>query len=129
MKQAQRGISMIGFLITLSLVIFFAYCGMKIGPMYMEYYSVKQALKGLAEDQELATASKDKIHQMFIRRLDMSYAEHVKKLDPLKFENTDGGLKLVIDYEQREELMANLDVVGRFHAEQVLTRGAGANNN
>jgi hypothetical protein len=129
MKQTQRGITMTGFLITLTLLIFFAYCGMKIGPMYMEFYSVKQALKGLANDQEMATASKDKIRQMFLRKLDMSYAEHVKKMDPLKFENTDGGLKLLVEYEQREELFANLDVVGKFQAEQVIMRGAGASNN
>ena len=33
MKRKQRGITMLGFLITLCLVIFFAYCAMKIVPM------------------------------------------------------------------------------------------------
>ena len=58
MKQMQRGITMIGFLITLTFVIFFAYCGMKIGPMYMEFFSVKKALAGIASDPEAANASK-----------------------------------------------------------------------
>jgi hypothetical protein len=31
-----------------------------------------------------------------------------------------------MDYERREPLIANLDVVGRFHAEQAVVRGAAA---
>jgi hypothetical protein len=30
-----------------------------------------------------------------------------------------------VDYENRRPLIANLDVVGKFHAEKVLTRKAG----
>ncbi|MGX5671822.1 DUF4845 domain-containing protein [Thermomonas sp. XSG] len=123
MKQKQRGITMLGFLMVLCLVIFFAFCAMKIVPMYIEFYSVKQALKGLAEDQSLAGASKEKIREMYLRRLEMSYADNVKKMDAMKFESGDGGVKMVVDYERRESLLANLDVVGKFHAEQVLTRG------
>ena len=122
MKQKQRGMTMLGFLMVLCLGIFFAYCAMKIVPMYIEYYSVKEALKGLSNDAELAGASKDKIRERYMRRLDMSYAENVKKMDAMKFESTDGGLKMIVDYERREPLFANLDVVGKFHAEQVLRR-------
>ena len=126
MKQTQQGMTMLGFLMTLCLAIFFAYCGMKIVPMYIEYYSVQQALKGLANDPELAGASKDKIRERYQRRLEMSYADHVKKMDAMRFESGDGGLKMIVDYERREPLMANHDVVGKFHAEQVLARGASA---
>ena len=126
MKQKQQGMTMLGFLITMCVAIFFAYVAMKIVPMYIEYYSVQQALKGLAEDPELAGASKDKIRERYQRRLEMSYADHVKKMDALKFESGDGGLKMIVDYERREPLMANLDVVGKFHAERVLARGASA---
>lgn len=124
MKQKQRGMTMLGFLMVLCLGIFFAFCAMKIVPMYIEFYSVKQALKGLSEDQGLAGATKEKIREMYLRRLEMSYADHVKKMDALRFESGDGGVKMVVDYERRETLMANLDVVGKFHAEQVLARGA-----
>ena len=126
MKQKQRGMTMLGFLMVLCLGIFFAYCAMKIVPMYIEYYSVKEALKGLANDAELAGASKDKIRERYMRRLDMSYAENVKKMDAMKFESTDGGLKMIVNYERREPLFANLDVVGKFHAEQVLRHSGAA---
>ena len=57
----------------------------------------------------------------------MSYSNHVKPKEALKFENSNGNITLVVDYERREPLFMNLDVVGKFHAEQALTRGIGGN--
>ncbi len=44
----------------------------------------------------------------------------------LKIETTDAGFNLIVDYERREELVANLDVVGKFRVEQAVVRGAAA---
>ena len=124
MKRTQSGLSMVGFLITLTLAIFFLFCGMKIVPMYIEYYSVKEALKDIANTTESTPATKDQIRVQFAKHLEMSYANYVKSLNVLRFES-DGqsGKKMVVDYERREPLFWNLDVVGKFHAEQVLPRG------
>lgn len=122
MKQSQRGLTMLGFLITLCLVIFFAFCAMKIVPMYIQFYSVKQILATVANNPEAATG-KDKIRALFSRSLQIDYVNGITP-DMLKIETTDGGYNLVMDYERREPLMANIDVVGKFHAEQKLARGA-----
>ena len=125
MKRMQRGMTMIGFLITLAVVILFVYCGMKIVPMYIEYYSVKKILASIASDADAANASKEKIRALFARHLQIDYLSVVKP-DMLKINSTDAGYQLVVDYERREQLISNLDVVGKFHAEQAMTRGAGA---
>lgn len=125
MDRKQNGMTMIGFLITLSVVMLFLFCGMKIVPMYTEYYSVKKALAGLANEPGITESSKEKIRELFFKRLYMSYANNVKP-EALKIENIDTGYRLVVDYERREQLIANLDVVGKYHAEQELVRGAAA---
>ena len=61
MNRKQSGMTMLGFLITLSVVILFIFCGMKIVPMYIEYYSVKKMLATISGNPEAASASKDKI--------------------------------------------------------------------
>ena len=125
MKRTQRGMTMLGFLITLSVVILFIFCGMKIVPMYIEYYSVKKMMAAISNNPESANSSKDQIRKMFRRSLEIDY---VKIITPemLKIETTDSGYNLVVDYERREELVANLDVVGKFRAEQAVVRGAAA---
>ena len=125
MKRKQGGMTMLGFLITLSVVILFIFCGMKIVPMYIEYYSVKKMMAAISNNPESANSSKDQIRKMFRRSLEIDY---VKIITPemLKIETTDSGYNLVVDYERREELVANLDVVGKFRAEQAVVRGAAA---
>ena len=125
MKRKQGGMTMLGFLITLSVVILFLFCGMKIVPMYIEYYSVKKALASIANEQDTSSATKDKIRAMFARHITIDYVKIIKP-EMLQIQTTDSGFNLVVDYERREELIANLDVVGRFRAEQALVRGAAA---
>lgn len=124
MKQTQRGMTMLGFLMVLCLGIFFAYCAMKIVPMYIEYYSVKKILTTISKNPEAANGSKEQIRDLFRRSLEIDYVKVITP-DMLKIESTDGGMKIFVDYERRENLMANLDVVGKFHAEQAMARGAG----
>lgn len=125
MKRMQRGMTMLGFLITLSVVILFIFCGMKIVPMYIEFYSVKKMLATISNNPESASAPKDKIRALFARSLQIDYVKIIKP-EMLKIETTESGYNLVMDYERREELVANLDVVGKFHAEQAVVRGAAA---
>ena len=123
MKQTQRGMTMLGFLMVLCLDIFFAFCAMKIVPMYIEYYSVKKILTTISKNPEAASGSKEKIRGLFRRSLEIDYVKVITP-DMLKIESTDDGMKLTVDYERRENLMANLDVVGKFHAEQTMAQGA-----
>jgi Domain of unknown function (DUF4845) len=125
MNRKQSGMTMLGFLITLSVIMFFLYCGMKVVPMYTEFYSVKKSLAGLAAEPGITSKSKEQVRDLFFRRLYMSYANNVKT-DALKIEATDQGLMMTVEYEQRRELLANLDVVGKFHAQQELVRGGAA---
>ena len=122
MKRTQRGMTLIGFLIVLAVVGVFAYMGMKLIPMYSEYYAVKQALQGLATEPEIASKDPSKIRDLFFRRLYISYAENIKA-EHVKLERKDAGYVMKVKYEVRKPLIANLDVVGRFEAEKELRRG------
>lgn len=125
MNRKQSGMTMLGFLITLAVVMFFLYSAMKIVPMYIEFYSVKKALASIANEQDASNSSKEKIRSMFARHLTIDYVKIIKP-EMLKIDSTDTGYNLVVQYERREELFANLDVVGKFHAEQAVVRGAAA---
>ena len=123
MKRTQGGMTLIGFVIVLGVIGFFAYIAMRLVPMYSEYYAVKQALKGLEAEPGIANRDPAKIQDLFFRRLYISYAENVKP-EHVKIERVDGGWNMRVDYEVRKPLMANLDVVGKFSAdEQLSNRG------
>ena len=125
MKRKQGGLSLVGFLVVLAVVGFAAYIGMKLFPMYQEYYSVRTAMKSLANEPGVADMDPAKVQDLFFRRLYISYAENVKAQN-VKFERTNGGWRMKVNYEVRKPLVGNLDVVGRFDTTQDLTR-RGAN--
>ena len=124
MKRKQSGLSLVGFLVVLAVVGFAAYVGMKLFPMYQEYYSVRSAMKGLANEPGVADMDPAKIQDLFFRRLYINYSENVKPQN-VKFERTEGGWKMRVNYEVRRPLVGNLDVVGRFDSTQELTRRGG----
>ena len=120
MKRNQSGMTLIGFVIVLAVAGFFAYTGMKLVPMYSEYYAVKQALKGLAQEPGVANYEPAKIQDLFFRRLYISYADNVKP-ENVKIKRADNGWQMDVDYEVRKPLVSNLDVVGKFHASEMMT--------
>ena len=124
MKRKQSGLSLVGFLVVLAVVGFAAYVGMKLFPMYQEYYSVRSAMKGLANEPGVADMDPAKVQDLFFRRLYINYSENVKPQN-VKFERTEGGWKMRVNYEVRRPLVGNLDVVGKFDKTQDLTRRGG----
>ena len=121
MKRTQSGITLIGFVVVLAVVGLFAYVGMKLFPMYSEFYSVKSALRGLANEPGIGTQDPAKIQDLFFRRLYISYSQNVKP-ENVKLQRTDHGWKMDVNYEVRKPIISNLDVVGKFTATQDLTR-------
>ena len=120
MKRTQGGMTLIGFIIVLAVIGFFAYIGMKLVPMYSEFYAVKSALKGLKAEPGIANQAPAKIQDLFFRRLYISYSENVKPSN-VTLERADGGWVMSVDYEVRKPLIANLDVVGKFSTSESLT--------
>ena len=124
MKRKQSGLSLVGFLVVLAVVGFAAYVGMKLFPMYQEYYSVRSAAKGLASEPGVGDMEPSKIQDLFFRRLYINDSENVKPQN-VKFERMEGGWKMRVNYEVRRPLVGNLDVVGKFDKTQELTRRGG----
>lgn len=125
MKRTQSGMTLIGFILVLAVVGVFIYVGMKVIPMYTEYYGVRQAMRGLALEPGINNASPDKIRNLFFRRLYVNYADNVDQKH-VKIERMTGGWKMRVAYEVRKPLIVNLDVVGKFDTTQDLVHGGPA---
>lgn len=125
-RRTQGGITLIGFILIAAVVGFFVYIAIRLFPMYSEYYSVKSALKGLAAEPGIANTDPAKIQDLFFRRLYISYSQNVKK-EHVKIRRADNGWLMEVQYEVRKPLIGNLDVVGRFHTTQNLSRSGDVN--
>jgi len=112
-RYKQGGMTLIGFIFVLSFVIFISFIGMKIGPIYMEYYGVVSAMNGVASERGSANLSPYDIRVRVLNRLYVSYtADNVKEQNIKLVRNN--GVNLRIAYEVRKPVIGNLDVVARF---------------
>ena len=109
----QSGMTLIGFIFVLSFVIFLTYIGMKIGPIYMEYYSVVSAMNGVASERGSANLSPYDIRVKVLNRLYVSYSAENVKEQHIKL-TRGNGVNLRIAYEVRKPVIGNLDVVAKF---------------
>jgi Tfp pilus assembly protein FimT len=111
MQHRQRGISFIGFIIVLAVVGFFLFLGMKIGPTYVEYYSIRNAVNKVAAEAQGADLAA--IRKAMDRQMTIDYAGSYKP-EFIRVQREGDQLKLVLNYEIRKPLIYNLDFVAKF---------------
>ncbi|MFT5372356.1 MAG: hypothetical protein ACI9R7_001901 [Lysobacterales bacterium] len=109
----ENGLTILGFLIVMSLVMFFVFIGMRITPIYLEYYGVVNAMDGVAAERGSARYSPFEIKRKFLDRLYLSYAADNVKEANIKIVRR-SGVHIRIVYEVRKPMMGNLDVVASF---------------
>jgi len=116
----QQGMTLIGWVVTLAVLGFFALIAIRLVPVYIESYTVGSVLKDMASEGQLAGETKHALRETFGKRLSINEARHVSRKD-LKITDVAGGHQLVVDYEARVPLISNIDLVASFH-KQALVR-------
>ncbi len=114
--QRQRGLSFIGVMLIMSVAIFIGMFAFKVGPHYMQHWTVTSITKDLASQPEILKQSKSKVYKF----VNQAYAHN--NLWDLKAEDTihlkreaDVGYVVTVQYERRANLFRNVDVVTSFH--------------
>lgn len=116
MKRSQSGLSMTGFLFFLILAGFVAWIVMKIFPMYREYFAIKDAFKGIANDISVPHDNAS-IQKSLEKRFDIGYVDLAMAKQAHVDVQTNS---LVMDYERESELVGPFSLKGTFHVEQAL---------
>ena len=111
--RKQQGLSILGFLMVLSLVVFFAFIGMRIVPIYLEYSSVISTMNGIAAERGSSQYSLTTIREKMMAQLWLDYTDGNVTRQHISLVRRKG-VHLRVTYEVRKPLMGNLDVVASF---------------
>ena len=111
MHQRQRGISFIGFIVVLAVAGFFIFLGMRIGPTYLEFYTMRNAVDSVAA--EAPGADINAVRAAMSKRMSIDYAGDYKP-EFVRVVRDGNQLNLVLNYEIRKPLIYNLDFVAKF---------------
>lgn len=121
----QRGLTFIGWVVVLALVLTYVFIGIKVVPAYIEYFSVKKILATMAKEPGFATMTPGEIRKSFERRLAIDYVTAVTPQD-LDITKQDGENVVSVEYSQKIPLFYNISVLLDFSASTAGTKGAKA---
>jgi hypothetical protein len=114
----QRGLSMTGFLFTTVVIIIFALVAFRIGPSYIEYFTVQKALDQTMVEVQNPTISD--IKRSMDRRLSADYVDAVRSSDVLvgREGNT---IVATLSWQKILHMIGNASILLEFEARS--TRG------
>ena len=118
--RKTRGLTLIGFLIVLVIVLFFAYAGMRVVPMYLEYHALVNAMNKLQDDPMAKSMPAHRIKDSIQRSLWVSYASNNIKKEHIRISKKTDGINVRVAYEVREDFLGNIDLVASFDRTVVL---------
>lgn len=108
--ERQRGMTVIGMLLLLVVIAFVALVGMKVIPMYIQYYSIKSTIESIRKEPQLAQMSALDIQNAIQKRFDIGYVNNINARD-LKIRNERNGRVIDLVYNDERELFYKLFVV------------------
>ena len=114
-NSKQAGMTFIGLVLVIAAVIFLAIIGMKVVPAYIEFSSVKNAIKYVAKDAAFANMSKKEIASAFDKSASTGYITVIKGSD-LIIEKTETGNVVTAEYQVTIPIVANASVLLDFNA-------------
>lgn len=121
--KAQRGITLIGFIMLLAVVGVFLFVGFKLFPVYAEYYSAVTDLKASCMEPDAPNANLQQMRAKLERRFNISYVDSIDTKKDLKI-IVDGDKRMLnIKYEVRKPLIYNLDFVAKFDVTEPMIGG------
>ena len=112
--RTQAGMTAIGWLLVILLVISAALFLMKLVPIYIEGFNVGSVVSNVASDPQMRGAPPGKIVKTVLKRLDINMAMSVTRDDVYVTREKDYIL-IEIDYEVRKPVIGNLDIVVSFN--------------
>lgn len=111
----QRGIGLIAVLFWILLVGGIATVAFRLGPLYMEFLTVRSVLNALAEDPQARGATSRDLNRMVSSRLNVNQVSNVKESN-FAYERSpdDEGIVIAVKYEVQTHLAFNVDAVVMF---------------
>lgn len=109
----QKGMTAIGWMLLIALILALALLAMKLAPIYIDGMSVSSAVSSLEEDAASFGKTPREIRRTLMKRLDINMVDQVTAED-IVITRTGNSVEVEVEYEQREHIVGNLDVVVTF---------------
>jgi len=123
MIKAQRGWTIWSLLFVVVLIVIVALLFMKLMPVYLDNYKLKEAMQSVAEDPRAADWDKAKLIREMNNILYIDYGADIIDLhDALTLEKTDTHSYIKVKYDVTVPLVYNLSALVNFNDQAEIVR-------
>ena len=113
----QQGATFVSWLVGVAIFLFLGITGIKLAPVYMEYYTIKGMVDEFAENPETRKANKRMLRDAIDRRLNINSLDRHLSAKNFTIEKIKGSKRrqITVQYDVRKPWFANLDFIATFN--------------
>lgn len=115
--RSQQGLSILGWLMVLAVVAFFASTAFKVMPHYLDYMSLEKIITSVETDKALEVRTVGDFYNHVSKGMQVNNIRDLDMRDILKVKVENNEFQAHLKYEKREPLIENLDLVVTFDKE------------
>lgn len=111
--KRQRGMTTIGIVILVAFIGIFAFAGLRLTPVYLNYTKVVGVIEGINTEFDGQAASRAAIRNSIMRRFDVESVGVITARD-VEINAVDGGFEVVAKYQHSAAFIANISFLVDF---------------
>lgn len=120
-KRHQAGMTTLGLVILVAFVGLFAFAGIRLTPIYLNYMKVVGVVDGVTEEFDGAGATRSAVRNSISRRFDIESVGVITAKD-VKVTAVDGGFEVAATYPHKAPFIANVSFVVDFDKRSIIRR-------
>lgn len=115
--RSQQGLSILGWLVVLAVVAFFASTAFKVLPHYMDYMSMEKIITSVETDKASDVRTVGEFYNHVSKGMQVNNIRDLNMRDAMQVKVENNEFLVHLKYEKREPLIENLDLVVNFDKE------------
>lgn len=120
-KRQQAGMTTLGLVILVMFVGLFAFAGIRLTPIYLNYMKVVGVVDGVVSEFDGQNATRAAIRTSISRRFDIESVDIIQAKD-VKVTAVDGGFEVAAAYPHQSPFIANISFVVDFDKRVLIRR-------
>jgi hypothetical protein len=114
MRKSQRGVTFIGWLVLLAPLAVLVYVGIRLTPIYLNYFHVVRSLEQLAEETDVSSQiTPASVRLSLEKRFDVEYVDRPSPKDIDVHRDGDHWV-VIAEYEDLAPLFGNVSILVQF---------------
>ena len=120
-QHNQRGMTTLGMLILVGFIGIFVYAGLRLTPVYLNYFKVQGVVTGVQKEFDGQSPTRAAIRGSISRRFDVESVSEIRASD-VKVTPVQNGFEMSVKYKHKSSFIGNLGFVVTFDKTVLIRR-------